>query len=180
MLIVDLILLVVASFIAISSKPRVVRAVSILGTYVFLSLVLVLALTGFTLMRKRVGRSDLALTPRTPSAELTFHRAVGFTTEAVFSFTWPCLLLLPFRVRSGRVKRILVVVAAVMLFFTCSLVAVSAYMLPRVGSVSLPPPLAATILRFAILHVTVGPALATILFIALAVAAVRGTRVAAG
>jgi hypothetical protein len=141
---------------------------------------IVLAFNGFPLMRKRVGRSDLPLVPRSESPALTVHRVIGFATESLFSFAWPFLLGLVFRFPTSRLRRIVVAITATFLLFDFSIVAVSAYMLPRVSSAALPTPLAATILRFAIFHVSLGPMVAVLLLITLAVSALSKPRVAAG
>ena len=115
----------------------------------------------------------MALTPRVKSAALTLHRGVGFLTEGAFSFMWPCLIALPFRSRAGRVRRIVLTAASSFLFLFFALVAVTAYLLPRTGSIGLPISLAETILRFTILHVTVGPALVVLFLIAVLISRPR-------
>lgn len=75
--------------------------------------------------------------------------------------------------RRTTLKRILNTIAGVLLLFFFALVALSAYLLPAQGAVELPKPLAATVLRFAIFHVTVGPALVTMLLLILAALALR-------
>jgi hypothetical protein len=180
MLIVDVVLLIVGAALLFAVNPRILRRIAAVATWAVVAGLIVLALNGFPLMRKRVGRPHLALAPPTDSRALSVHRYVGFATESLFSFAWPSLLGLVFRVPISRLRRTVVVIAATLLLFAFSIVAISAYMLPRVGSVALPTPLAATILRFAIVHVTFGPALAALLLIILAFSALREPRVAAG
>jgi len=178
MLIIDVVLLIVGAALQFAVHARTLRRVATVTTWAVVVGLFVLAFNGFPLMRKRVGRSDAAIAARTESRALSVHRFVGVTTESLFSFTWPCLFGLAFRVQTSRLRRSVVVIAATLLLFVFSIVAISAYMLPRIRSVALPTSLAASILRFAIFHVTIGPAFAAVLLVALAFSALREPRAA--